>query len=451
MISKPLNLILSMLLLSLSISLVTFVLQLSDQMGGQLEKNITPFDMVVGAKGSPLQLVLASVLHIDNPTGNIKLKEARPLMNHPFVEYAIPVSYGDNYKGFRILGTTPEYIRTYEGELAEGKFFNRPFELVVGAGVAEKLGLQLGNEVIGNHGLIETDFGAHDDHPYVVTGILKRSNSVLDQLLITSLESVWDSHAHEGEGSNSSEEEHDHEEGHDHKEGHEHDDHDHEAEHAQEHGDDHDHDHDHGDDHDGEHAHQHGDDHDHDHAENDADREITSLLIRFGSPLGMVQLPRYINESTNMQSALPSFEVQRLLGLLGSGVKTVNGIALAILLVSALSIFISLLKTIRERKRELALLRVYGFRTGQLLYLALMEGLFLSLLGFVVGWGIGRLGIAFFSSYTENEYGYSLLIQPPNQQEYILLGITLCLSIVAAFLAALPVFNLNVAKTLTDE
>lgn len=410
MISKPLNLLLSMLLLSLSISLVTFVFQLSDQMGGQLEKNITPFDMVVGAKGSPLQLVLASVLHIDNPTGNIKLAEARPLMNHPFVEYAIPVSYGDNYKGYRILGTTPEYISTYGGEFAEGKLFERPFEIVVGAAAAEKLGLQLGSEVVGSHGLIDTDFGAHDEHPYVVTGILQRSNSVLDQLLITSLESVWDSHAHEGEGSNSSEEKHDHE---------------------------HDHDHDHG--------------ADHDHEEEDADREITSLLVRFGSPLGMVQLPRYINESTNMQSALPSFEVQRLLGLLGSGVKTVNGIALAILLVSALSIFISLLKTIRERKRELALLRVYGFRTGQLLYLALMEGFFLSLLGFALGWGMGRLGIALFSSYTESEYGYSLLLRPPSTQEYILLGITLCLSIVAAFLAALPVFNLNVAKTLTDE
>ena len=420
MISKPLNLLLSMLLLSLSISLVTFVLQLSDQMGGQLEKNITPFDMVVGAKGSPLQLVLASVLHIDNPTGNIKLAEARPLMKHPFVEYAIPVSYGDNYKGYRILGTTPEYISTYEGEFAEGKLFERPFEIVVGAAATEKLELQLGSEVVGSHGLIDTDFGAHDEHPYVVTGILKRSNSVLDQLLITSLESVWDSHAHEGETTSSSPEEHEHEEEHNH-------DHDHEGEHAHEHGDD------------------------HDHGEEDADREITSLLVRFGSPLGMVQLPRYINEGTNMQSALPSFEVQRLLGLLGSGVKTVNGIALAILLVSALSIFISLLKTIRERKRELALLRVYGFRTGQLLYLALMEGLFLSLLGFAVGWGMGRLGIALFSSYTESEYGYSLLLRPPSTQEYILLGITLCLSIVAAFLAALPVFNLNVAKTLTDE
>ena len=107
LISKPLNLLLSLLLLSLSMSLVTFVLQLSDQMGGQLQKNIDPFDMVVGAKGSPLQLVLSSVLHVDAPTGNIKLQDTKQLFNHPFVEYAVPVSYGDNYRGYRILGDIP--------------------------------------------------------------------------------------------------------------------------------------------------------------------------------------------------------------------------------------------------------------------------------------------------------------------------------------------------------
>ena len=105
LISKPLNMVLSLLLLVLSISLVTFVLQLSDQLSGQMDKNITPVDMVVGAKGSPLQLVLSSVLHVDAPTGNIKLKEKALIQKHPFVDVAIPVSYGDNYRGYRILGT----------------------------------------------------------------------------------------------------------------------------------------------------------------------------------------------------------------------------------------------------------------------------------------------------------------------------------------------------------
>ena len=419
MVSKPLNLLLSMLLLTLSISLVTFVLQLSEQMGSQLQKNIAPFDMVVGAKGSPLQLVLASVLHIDAPTGNIRLEDAKPLMNHPFVDYAVPVSYGDNFKGQRILGTEQTYLEKYKAELAEGDWFAESFEVVLGAQVAQKWNLNLGDQIIGTHGLVQSDLDPHDDHPFLVKGILKPNGSVLDQLVITSLESVWDSHAHESESQeveNSTE-----------ASGHQ--DHEHEGE---------------------GHAHDHeNEEHEHEH-EHDEDLEITSLLVKFKSPMGMVQIPRFINENTVMQSALPGIEIQRLIGLLGSGVQTINGIALAILLVSGLSIFISLLKTIRERKQELALLRVYGFRTGQLLRLVLGEGLLLTVLGLLMGWLIGRIGVLLFSIYTQNTYGFSLtLVRPSKEELFIFLG-TIVIAAIASLLAALPVFKLNVANTLSD-
>ena len=117
LISKPLNTVLSVLLLLLSITLATFILQIRDQFSDHLENNIKPFDMVVGAKGSPLQLLLSSVLHIDNPTGNIPFEEAMKLVKNPMVKDVIPVSYGDNYKGFRILGTTNKYLRKYNADL----------------------------------------------------------------------------------------------------------------------------------------------------------------------------------------------------------------------------------------------------------------------------------------------------------------------------------------------
>ncbi|NRB61008.1 MAG: ABC transporter permease, partial [Winogradskyella sp.] len=293
LVSKPLNLALSLLLLMLSVSLVTFVFQLRDQLDNQLDRNIAPFDMVVGAKGSPLQLILSSVLHIDAPTGNIKLSDVKLLQKHPFVKAAIPVSYGDNYNGYRILGTKKEYLQRYNVGLSEGKLFEKPFEAVIGYKAARLLGLSIGDTFVGNHGLVASQGHSHDDKPYIVTGILEQSGTVVDQLIVTSLESVWDAHDH---------------------------------------GDEHDHD----------------EDHHHEHA--NEDKEITSLLVKFKSPLGMVQLPRYINENTNAQAALPGFEIQKLMNLLGSGVKTINGIAIAILLVSAFSIFISLLKTIRERR-----------------------------------------------------------------------------------------------------
>ena len=417
MVSKPLNLMLSLLLLLLSVSLVTFALQLSQQLDTQLNKNIAPFDMVVGAKGSPLQLVLSSVLHIDNPTGNIKLKDAKVVQKNPLVKDAIPISYGDNYKGYRILGTEIKYLEYYDAELKEGKLYRKSFEAIAGSAVAEKLGLKVGDTFVSSHGF-DAAGHAHEDRPYVIVGILKSTGSVIDQLLVTNLESIWDAHAHADEHDQEDEEDHNH--------------------------DDHDHDDHEGHDRSGE------DHHDHDDHGHDEDREITSLLVKFKSPLGMVQTPRNINENTSMQAALPGFEIKRLMNLLGSGVKTINGIALAILLVSGLSIFISLLKTIRERKRELALLRTYGLNTSQLLGLALLEGMFLALIGFVLGWLLGRLSVWGVSQYMQSSYGYSLDISGPETFELLLLVLILAISIVASLLASLSIFKLDVAKTLSD-
>ncbi len=392
MVSKPLNLLLSLLLLSLSVFLATFVLQLSQQFGGQLSKNIAPFDMVVGAKGSPLQLVLSSVLHVDVPTGNIKLKDVSMLQKHPFVETAIPVSYGDNHKGFRILGTETSYLDHYKAKLSEGRRYENPFEVVAGSNVAQQLALKLGNRFTSSHGLAVGAVDEHEEHFFIVKGILEPTGTVVDQLLLTNLESIWKIHDHE---------ENYHEEVETQK-------------------------------------------------ETEEEKEITSLLVKFKSPMGMVQLPRFINQNTSMQAALPGFEVQRLMSLLGSGVKTVNGIALAILLVSGLSIFISLLKTILERRRELALLRTYGFRTEQLLGLALLEGLLLALIGFVLGWFLGRLGIWGVSQYMQTLYGYNLQIKGPEQFELFLLGLILIFTTIAALFASRSIFKLNVAKTLSD-
>ena len=507
MVSKPLNLLLSLMLLILSVSLVTFVLQLSQQMEGQLNKNIAPFDMVIGAKGSPLQLVLSSVLHIDVPTGNIKLKDASMLQKHPFVQTAIPVSYGDNYKGYRILGTEAAYLDHYQAQLSEGRLYEKSFEVVAGSNVVQRLGLKVGDIFISSHGLAASGGDAHDDHPFTITGILKSTGSVVDQLLITNLESVWEAHDHGEDGHDDETEahdEHDHEEGHhhddetdahddhEHGEGHHHDeetdghdDHEHgeghhhdeetDAHDDHEHGEGHHHDdetdahdnhehgkgHHHNEDSDGHENHDHEEGHhhdedtdgndDHEHGgHNHEEKEITSLLVKFKNPIGMVQLPRYINENTAMQAALPGFEIQRLMGLLGSGVQTINGIALAILLVSGLSIFISLLKTIRERRQELALLRTYGLRTRQLLGLALLEGLFLAFIGFVLGWLIGRLGLWCVSQFMQASYGYALKISGPQLFELLLLCLTLALAAIATLLASRSIFKLNVAKTLSD-
>lgn len=390
LISKPLNALLSLLLLILSVALVTFMLQLSDQVKGNLDKNIKPVDLVVGAKGSPLQLVLSSVLHIDVPTGNIKLKETEKLTKSRLVKTAIPVSYGDNYKGVRILGTETSYLKLYNAELETGKLFNKSQQVVLGSATAKKLQLKIGDTFLSSHGLADQSLEEHHGHPFSVVGILKPTGSVVDNLIVTSLESIWDVHSHPEEE----------------------------------------------------------DEHHHHHEE---DLEVTSLLIQFSNPMAMMQLPRYINDKTNMQAALPSLEINRLVKLLGVGVQTIQLIAIAILLVSGLSIFISLLKAIRERKQELAVLRTYGATTTQLLWLVLLEGLFLGFIGYVIGWAIGRVGLWVISNYAQNSYGYTFSLATPTKWEAILLAATLGITIIASVLASLSIFKINVSKILSSE
>ena len=106
------------------------VQQLETSFKNQIDTNLGNIDLVVGAKGSPLQLVLASVLHLDNPTGNILYEEAQKLNRNPMIKSAVPISYGDNYKGFRIVGTTVDFLSLYNSELQEGHHIKKSMEVV---------------------------------------------------------------------------------------------------------------------------------------------------------------------------------------------------------------------------------------------------------------------------------------------------------------------------------
>ena len=237
--------------------------------------------------------------------------------------------------------------------------------------------------------MAENGLESHDEEPLVVTGVLKPTGTIIDRLIITNLESIWE-------------------------------------------------------------VHEHNDDHAHHEGKHEEEREITSLLVKFRNPLGALQLSRFINEETTMQAALPKFEIERLMRFLGIGFQTINGIAIAILLVAGLSIFINLIKTVRERKQELALLRTYGANTFQLIKLVFLEALFLSLLGSILGWFLGRISIWLFSVFTENIYGYNLVFSLPNNKELLILILVILTTLLAAILASLSLFKLNVSKTISD-
>lgn len=195
--ANRLTLTLNLLLIAFGTGMLAMLLLGMSQVGERLRDNARGVDLVVGAKGSPLQLILSSIYFIDFPTGNISAEDARSLAAHPMVKKAIPLALGDNYAGFRIVGTDTGYVSLYGLELAAGRFWTKPFEIVIGADVAGAQGLKAGDRIYGSHGLT-SDEDLHDDHPYVVAGVLKQSGSVADNLVLTSLESVWQMHGADG-------------------------------------------------------------------------------------------------------------------------------------------------------------------------------------------------------------------------------------------------------------
>ncbi|MGB0523204.1 MAG: ABC transporter permease [Flammeovirgaceae bacterium] len=454
-LARPWSSVLSITLLGLGVCLISLMLLVSKQLENTLSRNITGIDMVLGAKGSPLQLILSAIFQIDAPTGNIKLKEANYVAKSPLVKQAIPLSYGDSYQGYRIVGSTHPYVDLYDAKLAQGKLWNAPFEITAGARVAKVLNLKLGDTFHSQHGF-EDEGEAHDHHTFKVVGILAPSNSVLDQLLLTSTESVWQSHHHE-EDHGHEDEEHKHEHGteeHKHKKDeheHKHDEHGH-HEHEHKKGE-----HKHDEEHD-EHKHEHeGHEHKKDEHEREEEeshleeREITAMLVQFRSPLGKLQVPRIVNEQTKMQSAVPHYEVYRLLDLMGVGIQLLNGLAFCILIVSGLSVFINLYNALRERKYEMALLRNYGAPRWRLMQVLVQEGLTLSILGFVFGILLSRLGLWVFGNVLTANYGYQINLGNFLIEELYLLIAAIGIGIFAAVIPAIRVYVIDIARTLGKQ
>jgi putative ABC transport system permease protein len=390
--NKPLSSSISLALLVLGVGIISLLLQLNTLIKDQMDNNLRGIDMVVGAKGSPLQLILSSVYHIDSPTGNISLAEAETISNNRMVGSSIKILYGDNYKGFRIVGAEKKFIELYKGVIKEGKDWDNPYEVLVGSKVYEKLKINLGDELISSHGLRETG-QSHDEGTFKVVGLLKPSNSVIDQLIITSPQSVWDIH-----------ETHDHDE------------------------------------HENEHEHEH---------END-NREITAMLIKFKSPMNIIQFPRQINENTNLQAAVPSYEISRLFKLFGFGIETLSYLAYLIIIVSGFSLFINLFNSMRERKYEMALIRTLGASRFQLSTMIIFESLVLTISGFILGLLFSRFGVMFVSSLMEESINYNLNSLKILNEEYWLLGLSVLIGVVSSLIPAIQVYKMNISKILAD-
>lgn len=435
---KKWNTILSVVLLAFGVGTIAMMLLLERQLSQQFERNIKDIDFVLAAKGSPLQSILANVYHVDVPTGNIKVGDAKKIIRNTWVEEAIPLAYGDNYEKYRIVGTTAAYPSLYQCVLAEGKSFEAPFEAVIGSLVARETGLKVGSTFTSMHGYDnQSDDAHHHDKPFTVVGIYAESGSVVDRLILTPVESTWLVHEHADEpaadavaedvessavapapATNSSSDTTNEEQGISGAEvmrrmaemgarpmmaG---------------------------------------------RGELNDDKEMTAYLIRKRNR-GAFGFLAKMTENTTMQLANVAVESNRLMNNFGVGLDTLKAIAYVISLISFLSIFISLYNGLKERQYELALLRTMGGTRWTLSRLILLEGVWIVAIGSVIGFFLSRLGTFLLSRLSEDTFRYPLQVWQVSGTDLILFAVTLAIGILASLLPAWQAMRIDISKTLS--
>ncbi|MGE8241884.1 MAG: ABC transporter permease [Sphingobacterium sp.] len=449
---------LSILLTAFGISILAVLSITGETFEKQLDNNSKNIDLVIGAKGSPLQLILSSVYHIDNPTGNIPLDELEPLHQNPLVQLAVPLSLGDNFKGHRIVGTDSSFLAIYDTKINDGRIWQKNFEVVIGEQVAKKNNLKIGDQINSSHGLSK-DGHSHDEHPFTIVGILKQNNNVTDNLILTNLESVWDvhgiSHDHTDHETAAQKEKREREEDRE------------ETVKA--------------------HLHHHGEDfpensaaqaatnekehHDHDH-EGHADHEheeeavfvksigadmvkqngleITAVLIKYQSPAAIGILPKMIDQQTDMQAASPAMESTRLFSLLGVGIDSLAILAYVIMFIAGLSVFINLYNALKQRKYDLAIMRTLGASKGKLFNIVLLEGLTITIVGGLIGLLLAHLALYYISNQTSQSADFieAFRLHP---KELVFLLVACLIGVLAALIPAIKAYKTSISGTLSNK
>ncbi|MEE4339523.1 ABC transporter permease [Erythrobacter sp.] len=412
---RPLTSALNVALLAISVALLVLLLQFGHQAGERLERDARGIDLVVGAKGSPLQLILSAVFHIDRPTGNIPLDSLDLLRRDPAVERAVPIALGDNFAGYRIVGTDDSFMALYGAELASGRTFDEPMEAVLGSEVARATGAGPGQAFVSSHGLADEQDAeqGHGHAPFETVGVLVPTGTVVDRLVLTPYESVWDVHgiAHGRP----------------------------ESEHA----------------------------HDHESAAGDAgapdqpgrrsaltmtsrapEAELTALLVTYRNAAGALRIPALVNRQTAMQAAVPASETARLLDLLGASLEGVRVLGWLLAVTGGLAIFVALLNMVRSREGDLALLRVMGASRMQVFATVLLEGVVTAVLGAALGWFAAHGLIAAARANFATLGNLGLAAWHPLPEELLLVAAVLGLGALAALIPALRIYRVDAARIL---
>jgi putative ABC transport system permease protein len=367
---------------------------------------ISGTDLIVGARSGSIQLLLYSVFRIGSATNNITWSSYQDIAKQPEVAWSVPLSLGDSHRGFRVLGTTPDYFKHYRYrrtnalQFTQGKPFADLFDTVVGADVASALGYKLGDKIVIAHGLGSVSFVEHDDKPFRIAGILRKTGTPVDRTVHVSLEAIeaihidWQSGARVPGQTVTAD----------------------------------------------------------DVRQMDLKPQaITSALIGLKSRLATFRLQRAINEYPRepLSAILPGVALQELWDLVGVAETALTAVSIMVVATALIGMVVMILTTLNERRREMAILRSVGARPRTVLGLLSAEAGLLTLAGVVLGAAMLYVAIVIAQPIVDRLYGLHLTISGPTWGELQMLGAIVLAGFLAGLLPALRAYRLSVADGMT--
>lgn len=376
--------ILTVCSIALSVALLIGVERLRTEAKNSFANTISGTDLIVGARSGPVQLLLFSVFHIGDATNNISWESYRKIADRPEIAWTIPISLGDSHKGYRVMGTSSDFFAHFQyggnlkPELAEGKRFDQLFDVVLGAEVAEKIGYVLGEEVVLAHGTGEISFVKHDDKPFRVSGILKRTGTPVDRTLLVSLEAIEAIHIDWRDGSPVK--------GHSLT-----------VERVMQ--------------------------------MDLTPKAVTAFYVGLKSRIAVFAVQRGVNQFSRepLLAILPGVALQELWDLIGVAEGGLLIVSWFVVVVGLSAMLIALLTSLNERRREMAVLRSVGARPLHVFGLVLAESMVLTVVGILVGCLLLYGLLMFWQPLILSEFGILVNIGWFSAHELRLLGIV-CLA-----------------------
>ncbi|AMF98205.1 MULTISPECIES: ABC transporter permease [Vibrio] len=397
--------ILTIMTVAISVVLLLGVERIRTQAKDSFANTISGTDLIVGGRSGQVNLLLYSVFRIGNATNNIDWKSYQEFANHRAVDWAIPISLGDSHKGFRVMGTNHSYFEHYKYgskqplTFSEGREFNGLFETVLGSDVAKQLGYKIGSEIIIAHGISDVGFSRHDNLPFKVVGILAPTGTPVDKTVHVSLEAIeaihvgWESGARLGPTPSAAELK----------------------------------------------------------ARDFQPKQITAMLVGLKSRIQTFALQRQINTYPKepLSAIMPGVALHELWGMMSVAEQALMAVSGFVVVAGLLGMLSSLLTSLQERRREMAILRAMGARPKHVFSLLISEASLLTFAGIITGVAGLYSILALLQPIIQQSYGIHLTLTALSPYEWMLLGFVQCAGIVIGFIPAFRAYRQSLSDGMT--